>query len=61
MYIVLRVKYLLLLLDFNETWNLKWDLKLEPDGSLRFHGNLPVVHTLNKTSLQTKFAYGEYG
>jgi hypothetical protein len=35
--------------------------KLKPDGSLCFHGNLQVVHTLNKTSQRTKFAYREEG
>ena len=34
---------------------------METDGSLRFHGSLPVVHALSKTSVQNKFAYVEEG
>jgi hypothetical protein len=61
MYIGLHVKYLLFLLDFDETWHLKWNLKLEPGCSLHFYRSLPVVHTLSKTSLRTKFACVEEG
>jgi hypothetical protein len=34
---------------------------METDGSLSFHGSLPVVHTFSKTSVQNKFAYVEEG